>query len=1847
MWVYNSDYNKWFTKDDSISKSDFDLLKQELKLTRLYSRCLSGATYLPVNDLDNIYDILGDYIQRDWYVSADSTNGSAYSVTSIPPQHVSPIDKNTSFDYYAKYLSEYGLTLKNLFTPYRLIKDSSKNFYQVDVATTETIDLNNITENFTIDGIKLLDGHRVLVKNQVSTVILLATADPNTYFTGNYTISQDLGATIEYQYLNEENGIYRFINNSLVRETDLDDYNQCIRYSVLVKLGSNSGKQFHLSRLLDGYYPMTTLNQPIEFKEKHNWILRNRVDYNNLFEINYYDIIKHATQSYVYEGTTYVIPERTISIGEFGVILNTQEGKSNVIKNKYKVNLRSISQTSKYYWICGDESTLLKVRKHDFFIERVVVEDIPTTLSKLVSSHLNSVSFFDDLNGAVVGELNTILYTNNGGYIWNRIEISDFSGYNYNKVLYSTNYSFFVAGNTGVLIEFINSISGWTAYKRRVSKIEDNVDEYLLVENINDLYKTTLSSWSISYNYYTQSISTNKELLFLVTNNNLIAYDINNSFSQIGTDFIYFDFGQNYGDIRNITQKGNTNTFYFTATNPISGTDGIFSFNISNFSTIGTGSSYSNTTVGSNAVFEYTSYPNEIFDYNGEQLLICGNNSLLGISTYSTLNFNVLDPSFNDKLKSKMLFIDYDIASKLNFFTDQGDYRLPNSITFSTSLTASGSKLEFLPIEHGITSTNNGTYSETNWITYMTDSLKTFEYYSNAPLDETTKVLISTTFSYTNTTLSITYSNSNITASASLISYLAPMVTYATASRYNGQFLPAITAPSTTYNIFLYDYLMVYKVPLTYDVSKGDVLLFQSPVIDTKLIVNKIFDISGFRYLYAYTEFNQNIITDLTKTTGVITITNLNKYSNIAELKSRFNSHFISDGYRLDFVDIYGNITSSTTSVFQIKPKFNYQTAYYNLQYKGVVNSLQSSINYNNTYYFTGGSVTTSATVSATMLTLPNEGDTCTIGLYYNILSHTFTFKNSPVGTYQVQIGASINSTLSNLRTKILSSQVNSFLSGSSVNANQIGLTAGSTHSTGPNNTWYVNFILNSTPVLSSVNYDSVYTDSFLKFGYSPTYNLLDYLTGINNVNDINPKFYATKEYLAMPIYNGIPLGSLSSTTAYIDYNGMTYSGGSFSLPVNKIILGSELKLEWDSIFLNTFVDIEVTGAFNYKTEKLLVTDKYYDASNNSYVIEFHKRILPKSSLYQNILSGCTLNIVSRRYLYQISEDLQELNNIQRSKGRSNSWKDEDVYSYETYQNELNYKIPTDSYAKILLSDSDTIQQLSAIVYVDYKNELAMNITRLAKEYNVPIINTINYSGKLYIACSQKHDLMTGDGVVLDFIGGTGSSQQLNPQYSGYHVITKINDTDFVTEIDYGLIPTVGLDIGFVRYTKQDPFLNYEPVDLIDLGSDKKGKISIELTVDNLKLSNSVYSLINVDFEKYRFRLIDGLNIETVNLQYSWLLEAELSDALIGKIGNDLVWYSGTWIFGRWFGGIWQSGVWMSGDWYEGTWNSNKVTDKKISADVDTKTVDFNQSIWYTGRWYDGTWNGGVWNNGRWYGGTWNNGMWHKGTWNDGTWNNGSFEGGIWVLGTWNNGIFNCKNEPAYWLDGKWYGGDFENGMWYNGYWEQKNTKSRFGTKSFNSRTANWQAGVWVSGSFYSFINTDDKGLLDVSDVHKYSIWKTGQWLSGEWYGGIAYNMDFKTGTWYGGILEEIQVVGIDIVNNTFILNGIFKFNIGDTVYIIDNEIGNANSVYGSNLAPGKYKVLYQTEDSVNSRTILYVDSNLNGPSVAPAVETGLRVVSRFNNLNWKSGIWTNGIYDTGLWEGGIWYNGVFSGTWT
>jgi hypothetical protein len=1921
MWTYDSELNRWNQSEEVVTFETFELLKQELSSYRFYSKCLSGATYFTTKSIDDIYNILGDYKPRNWYFNPVDY---PYSNSPIPAEYATPIRtgttviqplgtgtasgseqylENSYLDFYDKYLPEYGLTLKNLFTPERLIKDQIKNFIYVDVATTQQLfDLSQAISDRVIDGIKLKDGHRVLVKDQQTNEVLPAGQNPEEYFKGNYYFVQTVGATSEYRYFTSENGIYTFRGGLLIKDNDFDDYEKCIRLSVIVKEGlTNREKQFHLSRLLSGYYPRvgSSLNlnlteftgsvesDPIEFIEGKNWILRNKVEYNNLFEVNYYDVQKFATQSYIFEGFEYIIPERTISVGEFGSILNHQAGRSNFIDNKYKVNLRGLASTKIYYWICGDGGLLLKVRKHDFLITNI---KIPS------KNNFRSVSFYDDLKGVVVGDLNTVFITSDGGFNWTPITVDAFKSYYFNKVVYYSPTDFFVGGNVGIFIEFKNNIYGWTAFKRRISRLIDDDDEYLLVDNINDLFYTTINSWGLSYSYSTQSIAVDKKMLFIVTDDSkIIAHDVSGSTK---FSFIYLDFKKNYGDIRSIARRTNTNQFYFTGMDDLTGNTGLFSFDLSNFQFLGVNNNFSNTTLSiQEPIFESESYANEIFDYNSEELILCGNDALIVSSTYSSvLNFNVLDPNFLDSLKSKMLFLDYDVASKLNFFRDSGEYRLPNSIEFAFNATYS-TYITFDSLEIAPSAPSFLTQSEINWFKYWQDKQMSFKYLATASeMTNATKVLTSPEFSYSDFTI-YNFTSSNITTNLSDIISLAPSISTKGHSRFSGLGL-TISQPLNNYNLYLYDYLAVFCTTQNFLVSAGDIIRFESNIVNSDFMVNRVEDISSNRYVYFFTEFNQNIITELAFN-GQVKITNLNKYENINDLSFKFNTHPISNGYSLKFYNDYelnqvgldfnlGLLTASYVN-WEISPGFTISSSFSNSFITDAVG--QSYIETPELYNVDKITFNYSSTIGQYNST--SQSYIQVFGYsgsaWYNLQTYTMSddITGSNYNTANILLTSSYSKFKFNFDTASASLNLSHPYDYKPIIIDDIILYSNTklivdqnTYGTVSNVSNFIKiepkfnnltsyYNLATKVINQSSNYEMIYSGGFLKFGYTPEYNLLDYLESINDVNDPNPPFYAEKEYLAMPDFRQVPLsggGGLQPDQVYVDVNGIQYSNN-FLLPGNKILFGSNLEREWRGIFKNTYLDINLHSSPIYSTsftastvkrsEKMLVTEKYFDSGNNVYVIEFQKPL--------NFDLGVTLywiDIISRRKLKQISDDLGQLNNIKEpiknisylAGNSASSWN----VNFDTYGRETNYKINTDSYAKILLSDVDTVQSISSLIYTDYKNELAMNVTKIGLPKIVeliPILNTANFivgsSSYLFINCSQKHGLKTGEGAVFEFNGGNLSSQYLNRQYTGYHPVVVVSEYSLYLNMPYGTPPLVGNDTGTIQYTKRDPFFNYSPVDLIDVGVNKKTKVSVELSIDNLIVLNDTFKLSNVDFSKYRFRLVDNLDVEQLASKYPWIYEAEISGAVIGERDGSLIWYKGNWECGRWFGGIWQSGTWQSGDWYGGIWNSRLIKDNWITVEVDEKSSDLIQSTWFGGRWYDGIWNNGTWVNGRWYDGIWQSGVWYKGIWNDGTWNSGLFSGGVWVKGTWNSGTFNTDNEPAYWIDGNWFSGDFENGMWYNGLFDQKNGESRFGTKAFNSRTATWHAGKWKSGSFHSKLNINDSGEYDVADVHKYSIWYTGQWFSGDFYGGIAYNIDFRSGTWHGGILEDIQVIGFTgstvSSENYLTLNGIFKFNIGDEISIIDNRLNGFHAnTFGSNESPKSYIILNTIEGTYSylgetrKKTDVYVNKTINY-SVTNPTDLGLRVVSIYSNCYWKTGIWTNGIYKTGLWEGGIWYNGI------
>jgi hypothetical protein len=86
------------------------------------------------------------------------------------------------------------------------------------------------------------------------------------------------------------------------------------------------------------------------------------------------------------------------------------------------------------------------------------------------------------------------------------------------------------------------------------------------------------------------------------------------------------------------------------------------------------------------------------------------------------------------------------------------------------------------------------------------------------------------------------------------------------------------------------------------------------------------------------------------------------------------------------------------------------------------------------------------------------------------------------------------------------------------------------------------------------------------------------------------------------------------------------------------------------------------------------------------------------------------------------------------------------------------------------------------------------------------------------------------------------------------------------------------------------------------------------------------------------------------------------------------------------------------------------------------------------------------------------------------------------------------------------------------------------------------------------------------------------------------------------------------------------------------------------NTTKGYWEVYIKTFDGLDVKVndikleFCYSDkigSQIDSP-IINGFDTGLRIVSKFVNTDWKTGIWTNGIFESGLFETGIWYDGIF-----
>ena len=674
MWNLNSDTNQWNNSTTSLTKENFNIYKQALQDTRFYSKINSGSCYSSISDLNNIYNKIQYRDFNTWVISA------SYSDYNISNSNI--LDKN-SYATFSKYCKEYAFTEKNYFTPTKLIEYDFNNFIYVDVCLDVNSDLNLAYSS--IDGVNLMNNQLVLVISQTDQT---------------------------------QNGIYLF-NNSRLNKTDkLSTYDKSMNFTVSIKHGDGyKGSKFVLQRNSDGYYP-TDGKDSIIFTTGESYCLRNQLDYHNFYDSSFYDIKYYNEESFystIYNGI-FNIPSRIISIGDFGVIFCRQSGGANLIDNKFKNNLRSIDQNQDYYFVVGELGTLLKIDKITFNIENINLNTF---------NNFNHISFFKKTYGVIVGDNNTILFTNDG-INWFNISQEYLNGESYNKAVFLDSNNLYVVGNDGVFLELNYTNNNWIIYKRDIIQYDPIKGDYLLVYDIKDVNVVTVDNWTI-YKGDTEIILNGDFVVFATLENKIVLYD---KYKQNGDYyFLYLDIKNNklgdYGDIQNIKTFNLDGHIYFNS-------DYVYELDITLCNTLIQDMNIITSTYSANILCN--KFVNNFNIDNNYYIYVCGNDFLLDISTTSSnsLSYNYdINEGFNQlynaygTYNSKMLFLDYDIASKTNFFDTSGNYILPQSVTFSFTYS-----ILFTSIENNL-----------SWIDYDKDIKKV---YTDIPINDSNCVLYNT-----------------------------------------------------------------------------------------------------------------------------------------------------------------------------------------------------------------------------------------------------------------------------------------------------------------------------------------------------------------------------------------------------------------------------------------------------------------------------------------------------------------------------------------------------------------------------------------------------------------------------------------------------------------------------------------------------------------------------------------------------------------------------------------------------------------------------------------------------------------------------------------------------------------------------------------------------------------------------------------------------------------------------------------------------------------------------------------------------------------------------------------------
>lgn len=206
-------------------------------------RDIWNYTFDWVKIVDNNGNVQLQKIERVQDYTVDDVNDTYFKFqkgfSGITYNYINDLDDIYKFDK----LSGDGVSIVNTFNEYDIITAYLQNQIEVDIASTENIDLNNIV--YKIDNITLLSEHLVLLKDQTDT---------------------------------KQNNIYKLNDKGYLILTDyLSDRTKSYKFKAIIKLGDiNKYKQWFLNQNND-IYPI--LNEKKTFIEKHSYMIKNKFKY--------------------------------------------------------------------------------------------------------------------------------------------------------------------------------------------------------------------------------------------------------------------------------------------------------------------------------------------------------------------------------------------------------------------------------------------------------------------------------------------------------------------------------------------------------------------------------------------------------------------------------------------------------------------------------------------------------------------------------------------------------------------------------------------------------------------------------------------------------------------------------------------------------------------------------------------------------------------------------------------------------------------------------------------------------------------------------------------------------------------------------------------------------------------------------------------------------------------------------------------------------------------------------------------------------------------------------------------------------------------------------------------------------------------------------------------------------------------------------------------------------------------------------------------------------------------------------------------------------------------------------